>query len=108
MIVAGIICGTVLVLWFRVEPFVDRLIQLREHGRENAPSIPTASPSKASHSAIAPVAGPVVIPDDLEALAMRESEPWAQDDLRDVIKERYRNLNDWQKVRRAMGIGELP
>jgi hypothetical protein len=54
------------------------------------------------------------IPNDLEALALRESEPWAQDDVRAVIREKYRELEGplpaetWQAVRRAMGIGEMP
>jgi hypothetical protein len=56
----------------------------------------------------------IVIPDDLEALALRESEAWARDDVRAVIKEKFRELDSgeaavtWQRVRRAMGIGEMP
>lgn len=56
----------------------------------------------------------IQIPDDLEALAMNESESWARDDMRSVMKERFLELHNgdsdatWQRVRRAMGIGELP
>jgi hypothetical protein len=52
--------------------------------------------------------GRVEIPNDLEALALAESEPFAQDDVRAVIREKFAELGEWQKVRRALGIGELP
>lgn len=51
----------------------------------------------------------VEIPDDLEAFAAAESEPWAQEDMRQVIREKFHEYKgDWQKVRIAVGIGELP
>lgn len=51
--------------------------------------------------------GNVVIPDDLVGLAMNESEKWAQDSVLDTIRERYDKLRDWNKVRRAVGAGEV-
>lgn len=51
--------------------------------------------------------GTVVVPDDLVGLAMNESEKWAQDSVLEAIKERYSKLLDWNKVRRAMGVGEM-
>lgn len=48
----------------------------------------------------------VVIPDDLEAFALEEVELWAQEQVRDVIRERYTDLKDWNLVRRAVGIGD--
>lgn len=61
-----------------------------------------------------PSSAKLQIPDDLEAVALAESEPWAQDDLRAVIKEKFLELHTgdsgetWQRVRRAVGVGELP
>ncbi len=58
----------------------------------------------------------IVLPDDLEAVAMQESEGWARDNERQLMRERFLELaptakgesDAWQKVRRAVGIGELP
>ena len=47
------------------------------------------------------------IPEDLIALAMQHSEPWAQEDLLRVIRERYDDLRDWNRVRSAMNIGRI-
>ena len=57
----------------------------------------------------APVDGEaeVPIPEDLVALAMREREAWAQEDVLKVIRERYADLQDWNRVRAAMGVGTL-
>lgn len=49
----------------------------------------------------------VTIPDDLEAFAAGEDEPWAQEQMRDVIRERFADLKNWNLVRRAVGIGEI-
>lgn len=49
----------------------------------------------------------VVVPDDLLALAMTQSEAWAQEDTIRSMKERYIELKDWQKVRFAFGIGRI-
>jgi hypothetical protein len=57
----------------------------------------------------------VVVPDDIVALAMRESEEWAQEQVLQTAKERYVKVQDasmpdaqkWNLVRRALGIGEL-
>ena len=49
----------------------------------------------------------VPIPEDLLALAMREREPWAQEDVVKVIRERYADFKDWNRVRAAMGVGAL-
>lgn len=47
------------------------------------------------------------IPDDLLAVASQENESWAQEEVIRVIRERYEELKDWNKVRRAMGIGVI-
>ena len=47
------------------------------------------------------------IPNDLEALALQESELHAQESMREVIRERYAKLQDWNLVRHAVGIGEM-
>jgi len=50
---------------------------------------------------------PADVPDDLVALAMMESERHAQDSTMDAIREAFVRYNDWNKVRAAMGIGEM-
>jgi len=50
---------------------------------------------------------PVEIPNDLTALALSETEKWAQDSVLEAIRERYAALHDWNKVRAAMGIGAI-
>ena len=47
------------------------------------------------------------IPDDLMALAMSETETWAQEDVLRVIREKYRDYKDWNLVRRGMGIARM-
>lgn len=47
------------------------------------------------------------IPDDLMAIAVTENEVWAQEEVVRVIRERYEDLRDWNKVRAAMGIGRI-
>lgn len=46
---------------------------------------------------------PDPIPPDLMALVMQESEPFAQDDILKVIRETYRESQDWNTARRAVG-----
>ena len=45
------------------------------------------------------------VPDDLMALALQHPEPWAQEDVLKVVRERYEMVRDWNLVRSAMGIG---
>lgn len=47
---------------------------------------------------------PVEIPDDLVGLALAESEKWAQDAIVKVVRERWDQYKDWNKVRAAMGV----
>lgn len=57
----------------------------------------------------------VVVPPDIVAVAMRESEEWAQEEVLQTAKERFLKVKDtampdaqrWNLVRRALGIGEL-
>ncbi len=49
----------------------------------------------------------VNVPDDLVAVAMQENEAWAQEEVLRAITERYEKLNDWNKVRFAMGVGRI-
>ncbi len=66
---------------------------------------------------VAPVATEqdVEVPQDIAALAMRESEEWAQEEVIKAAKERFLKVKDttmpdaqrWNLVRRALGIGEL-
>lgn len=56
---------------------------------------------------------PVVIPDDLMALALSEdggsdeATKQAQQSVVDAVLDAYRRLQDWNKVRSAMGLGSL-
>ena len=45
------------------------------------------------------------IPEDLVAVALQENEVWAQEEVTRVIRERYEQYRDWNKVRMAMGLG---
>lgn len=51
--------------------------------------------------------GAVAIPDDIKAWALEFGEEWAQDDALKAAAERYQTLNDWNLVRRAIGIGQV-
>lgn len=56
----------------------------------------------------------IVLPDDLDAHVMGWTDEWARDDERESIRRKYLEFHTgdpdetWQKVRRAIGIGELP
>lgn len=80
---------TLLVRW-------DRYIALRETAQ--------ATTQRAQREALKPS---VVIPDDLEAVIAEESAQFARDELRAAIKDRYAEFGSWNKVRRAVGIGEM-
>lgn len=41
------------------------------------------------------------LPADLAAIADRESEPWARDQVRAVIQDEYESRGDWDDVRNA-------
>lgn len=62
------------------------------------------APSPASTPAEVPL---VEVPDDLMAIALQERESWAQEEVMRVIRERYEDLRDWNKVRSAMGVGRI-
>jgi hypothetical protein len=56
----------------------------------------------------APLPTPIVeIPDDLVAVAMQEREAWAQEETLRAIRERFEDLQDWNKVRAAVGVGRI-
>lgn len=56
----------------------------------------------------------IVLPDDLDAHVMGWTDEWARDDERESIRRKYLEFHTgdpdetWQKVRRAIGIGEMP
>ena len=51
---------------------------------------------------------PPPIPDDLAALAFNETEAWAKEEVLRVIREKYEEHHDWQKVRVAFGVAQRP
>lgn len=61
-----------------------------------------------------PSTGDIQLPDDLEAHVMTWGDEWARDDERTNIRAKFLELANgdneqtWQRVRRAVGIGELP
>lgn len=58
--------------------------------------------------------GDVVVPEDLEAHCAQWEDAWARDDERATVRAKFVELysgdaaETWQRVRRAVGIGELP
>jgi hypothetical protein len=50
---------------------------------------------------------PIEIPEDLVAVANQERESWAQEEVLRVIRERFDDLKDWNRVRAAMGVGRI-
>jgi len=56
---------------------------------------------------IMPLVEETAIPEDLMALAMSQTEAWAQEDLLRVVREKYEDLRDWNRVRAAMNIGRI-
>lgn len=79
----------VVVVWvaWRVERLAERVLDVRHKSTQALDPKPQA------------------IPDDLEAFALMESELHAQNAVRAVILERYKDLQDWNLVRRAVGVG---
>ena len=61
-----------------------------------SPALPPESPASAG----------VVVPEDLVALAMTESELWAQEEMLKAMREKYELYGDWNRVRSAFGVGE--
>lgn len=45
------------------------------------------------------------MPPDLIAFAMQESEQWARDEARDLVRRKFVEYGDWNLVRRAVGVG---
>lgn len=56
-------------------------------------------------SAEIPAPDGVVVPEDLVAVALTESEPWAQEEMLKAMRERYEVYGDWNRVRSAFGVG---
>jgi hypothetical protein len=50
----------------------------------------------------------VAVPEDIMAWAMGEQESWAQEEHLQVAREKFLQLGeDWNRVRRALGIGVI-
>lgn len=57
---------------------------------------------------VAPGDGELIeVPADLIAVAMQESEAWAQEETLKAMRERYETLRDWNRVRAAFGVGRI-
>ena len=91
-VVALIVSGSLLFAVHRVASAWEQVSEGKARRAESMPSAPGV-----------PV--PVEIPDDLIAVALQENEVWAQEEMTRVIREKYEQYKDWQKVRTAMGVG---
>lgn len=93
-------------LW-RADLLAARMLAAQERAGDDANAIRRATNAK-------PNRAQVELPDDLNAVALQESELWAQDSMRQVMIEKFLEFHTgdsaetWQKVRRAVGVGELP
>lgn len=97
-----LIVGTGLgLLWWRIEPFVHRVVSVHEtlaHVQERTVAV-------AEKQAERPKA---LVRDDMPVglvnIAARESEPWAREDKIRLYNEQYDQVGDWGRVlESAMG-----
>lgn len=70
--VTALLCTTILILWFRIEPLLRQRV---------TPTVPAPE----HHEAIVRA----TIPADLRSVAEQESETWAQDDMLNDIVRRF-------------------
>lgn len=96
---AGAIIATVIFIWLRIEPRVDRTLSLSERKlkieerRVEIEHIATVKPA---------IRDDDPMPQDMAEWAMNESTEWAQDDMLKRMRELYDRLHDWPKVRAAL------
>lgn len=120
--------GVVGYVAWRADLLVQKALALRSAEHADAVKVKTQQIESAERIAVAQAdeaakakmrnraIGSIEIPDDLEAVAMQESEGWARDNERQLMRERFVELaalggtedEVWQKVRRAVGVGEMP
>jgi hypothetical protein len=91
-VVALIVSGSLLFAVHRVASAWEQVSEVKAKRAEPMPSAPNV-----------PI--PVEIPEDLIAVALQENEVWAQEELTRVIREKYEQYRDWNRVRMAMGLG---
>lgn len=91
-LVALIVSGSLLFAVHRLASAWEQVSEVTARRPEPMPSMPG-------------VPAAVEIPDDLIAVALQENEVWAQEELTRVIREKYEQYRDWNKVRMAMGLG---
>lgn len=60
-----------------------------------------------THPTLPPAPEDTKVPEDLVALAMTESEAWAQEETIKAMRERYETCRDWNMVRSAFGVGRI-
>lgn len=49
----------------------------------------------------------VIVPEDLIAFALSQSEQWAQEETLQAIRQSYDKWKDWNRVRASFGIGSM-
>jgi hypothetical protein len=81
----GVALGCAAFLWvaYRAERLADRVLTLRETAAARAAVVPDK----------------LRIPPDLLAMADDQSEPWAQDQTRALLRESFEELGSWALVR---------
>lgn len=91
-LVALIVSGSLLFAVHRLASAWEQVSEVTARRQEPMPLMPG-------------VPAAVEIPEDLIAVALQENEVWAQEELTRVIREKYEQYRDWNKVRMAMGLG---
>lgn len=94
MISTLVVCATLLVLWWRAEPFIRRGFEYLFAKLEKEFPLETLTPVQ--------VVVDDEIPQDLIALSQLESEGWAKEAALRTMRELYDLTHDWGKVRTIM------
>lgn len=110
----ALVCGTILVLWWRIEPLVARVIDARaaraaaiEKGLSYALTRILTLVELRREVASEPVASE--LPSDLRMEVLRESEEWAQADTEKQMRQLYAQATGtpeqrWNTVRKNLEL----
>jgi hypothetical protein len=77
--------GVVVLLWWRMEPLLSRLVAVAEQRAH-----PRPLPSDPEG---------IALPPDLESMALEYDEEWARDQTRMAMREEYGKVGNWDIVR---------
>lgn len=103
VLAVGVLTGAWVWTVMQFIPLASRWLELAEERQvERMTPAPPAPPEPPELRRI------IQVPEDLEAVIMDESERWRQDEVRADVIAAYGRYGDWNKVRRAVGVGEMP